>query len=132
MRFAEFKSGLQKRPLDRNYLLFGPDSYLLNQARDLLLKAFSGKLGAEISVSHAELSELAVEDVVNAAWHVPMFAPYQLIVVKGFMKLRENQAKKLDEYLKKPSDKTVLVFCAGELTREDKEKRIFRILEAST
>jgi DNA polymerase-3 subunit delta len=132
MKFAEFKSSLQKKTLARNYLLFGPDSYLLNQARDLLFKAIEEKMGTEISFSMMELSEVPIEDILNAARHVPMFAPQQLILVKGFMKLRENQARKLEEYLKKPSERTFLIFWTGELSREEKDKRIFKVLEAST
>jgi DNA polymerase-3 subunit delta len=132
MRFAEFKSSLQRRPLDRNYLLFGPDSYLMNQARDLLLKAIEEKTGAEISLSTMEVGEVPIEDVLNAARHVPMFALHQLILVKGFMKLRENQTRKLEEYLRKPNERTVLVFWTGELSREDKQKRIFKVLESAT
>ena len=48
------------------------------------------------------------------------------------MKLKENQAKKLEEYLKDPSDFTVLLFLAGELGKEDREKKIFKILESGT
>lgn len=132
MKFVQFKSSLQREQLDRNYLLFGSDSYLLNQAHDLLLKAIREKLGTEISFSTIELGDVPIEDVLNAAQHVPMFAPYQLILVKGFMKLRDNQLKKLEEYLKKPSKSTFLVFWTGELGREEKEKRVFRILEART
>jgi DNA polymerase-3 subunit delta len=132
MKFAEFKSSLQRKQLDRNYVLFGPDPYLLNQARDLLLKAIQEKVGTEISLSAMELGEVPIEDVLNAARHVPMFASQQLILVKGFMKLRENQTRKLEEYLKKPSERTFLIFWTGELTREEKEKRNFKILEAHT
>jgi len=43
MKFAEFKSSLQRKQLDRNYVLFGPDPYLLTQARDLLFEAIEEK-----------------------------------------------------------------------------------------
>jgi DNA polymerase III subunit delta len=132
MKFVEFKSSLERKQLDRNYLLFGSDSYLLNQARDLLFKAIKEKLGTEISFRTIELGDVSIEDVLNAAQHVPMFAPQQLILVKGFMKLRNNQVKKLEEYLKKPSKSTFLIFWTGELAREDKEKRVFRVLGAGT
>jgi len=132
MKFAEFKSSLQKKKLDRNYFLFGPDPYVLNQARDLLFKAIEEKVGTEVSLSTMELGEVPIEELLNTALHVPMFVSQQVILVKGFMKLREGQTKKLAEYLKKPSDRTFLIFWTGELTREDKEKRNFTTLETGT
>jgi DNA polymerase III subunit delta len=132
MKFSDFKASLQNKPLGRNYCFFGPDAYLVNQARELLLHAIQQNLGTEIKSCTVELGEVPLEEILNSALHVPMFEPQQMIVVKGFMRLRENQARKLEEYLGNPSDRTFLVFWAGEIGREEKEKRIFRILAAGT
>src|SRR5215831_11391191 len=115
MKFADFKSGLRKKPLARNYFFFGPDSYLLNQARDALLKVAQESLGAEIRYTTLDVGDVQIDEVLNAAWHVPMFTSRQMILVKSIMKLREPQAKRLEEYLRKPNDQTILVFWAGEL-----------------
>ncbi len=132
MRFSDFKASLLKKPLGRNYFIFGPDPYLLKQARDLLLQTIQQSLGSEIKPNTLDVGDVPLEEILNSALHVPMFASQQMIVVKGFMKLRENQARKLEEYLGNPSGRTFLVFWAGELAREEKEKRIFRILAAGT
>jgi DNA polymerase-3 subunit delta len=132
MKFADFKSSLRKKPLARNYCFFGPDSYLLNQARDALLKVVQESLGAEIRYITLDVGDVQIDEVLNAAWHVPMFTSRQMILVKSFMKLREPQAKRLEEYLRKPNDQTILVFWAGELAREERERRVFKILEVGT
>jgi len=132
MKFIEFKSTLQNAKLDRNYFLYGPDPYLLDQARQLLVYRTQEGLKEEIHFVRLELEETPVEVILRLARNLTIFARRQMIQVKGFMKLRENQGKKLEEYFRDPSDFTVLLFLAGELAKEDREKKIFKILESWT
>src|SRR5439155_20363227 len=132
MKFLEFKSTLQNAKLDRNYFLYGPDPYLLDQARQLLVYRTQEGLKEEIHFVRLELEETPVEVILRLARNLTIFARRQMIQVKGFMKLRENQGKKLEEYLRNPCELTVLLFLAGDLTREDREKKIFKILESRT
>jgi DNA polymerase-3 subunit delta len=61
-----------------------------------------------------------------------MFAPHQILLIKGIGKIRENQAAGLIEYFENPSPFTTLVFLAEELDRDEKKKKIFQLLEKWT
>lgn len=61
-----------------------------------------------------------------------MFTRRQIIQVRGVMRLREGQSRKLKEYLDDPSPFSYLVFLSGELSRDDRKKKVFEILENGT
>jgi DNA polymerase-3 subunit delta len=61
-----------------------------------------------------------------------MFAPTQLLVVKGVMKLREHQGKRLVQYFSNPNPQTIVLFLAGDLDRDQRKKKIFEILSSGT
>src|SRR5439155_11383989 len=132
MKFLELKSTLQNAKLDPHYFFHSPDPYLLDQTRQLLIRRIQDDLKEEIHLIKVDLEETPVDSILNVARNLTLFARRQMIQVKGFMKLRENQGKKLEEYLRNPCEPTVLLFLAGDLTREDREKKIFKILESRT
>ncbi len=132
MQFSEFKSMLRRDEFYRNYFLFGPDSYLIENAKEQLLNTIKEKGGGDLLQTNMDLEESSVDEVVNMARSLPLFAQKQMIAVKGVMKLREKQGKKLEEYFHNESPFTVMIFTAGSLDRSDKERKIFEILRRGT
>jgi DNA polymerase III subunit delta len=131
-RYSDFERGLQKMKLAANYFLFGPDTYLVEQARHALVRAAEDASQGELSTATVDLDECSVEELLNSAQSLSLFAPRQLILVKSVMKLRENQGKKLAAYLADPNPQTFMIFLAGDLDRDQRRKKIFEVLSSGT
>lgn len=127
MKISEFVPSLRKK-LPHNIFIFGSDSHFVEQAKQSLAKALTESLSGDLISTTLDLEDAPVEELINFANCLPMFATRQLIQVKGVMKLREAQAKKLGEYFKSPNPSTYLVFIAGELDRDQRKKKVFETL----
>jgi len=132
MNLAEFQANLKANRFHSQYFLFGPDPYLVQEARTKLLAAIQQRADGEVIQHVTDLDETPPAEFMNTARNLPLFAPRQVITVKGVMKLRENQARKFEEYFKNPSPFTTLIFVAGGLDKDDRKKKIFDILNSGT
>lgn len=130
IRYSEFEATLAKRQFHSNYLLLSTDACLLELAKQLLIRELESASEAQAAVTALDLDETPVEELLNAAQSFSMFAPRQVIVVHGVMKLRETQGRRLAQYFADPNPQTMLVFLAGELDRDQRKKKIFEILTA--
>lgn len=130
--FSDFEHELQKGRIDRNYFLFGPDSYLLATARNVLIQALERAHNGGALMDTLDLDEMSIDEVLNAARNLSMFGSHQIVQVKGVMKLRDTPCKKLADYLSRPNPAATLVFCMGEIDRDQRKKKIFEILSTLT
>jgi DNA polymerase-3 subunit delta len=131
-RYADFERSLQKVKLATNYFLFGPDTYLVEQARCAVVRAAEGETQGQLAPATVDLDEVSVDELLNSAQSLSLFAPRQVILVKSVMKLRENHGKKLGVYLADPNPQTLMMFLAGNLDRDQRKKKIFEILSSGT
>jgi len=132
IRYSDFEASLTKRKLQANYFLFGADSFLIELAVKQLTRVLEETSEGQIASIILDLDEISVEEFVNSAQSLSMFAPRQLLVVKGAMKLREHQGKRLAQYFSNPNPMTVALFLAGDLDRDQRKKKIFEILSSGT
>jgi DNA polymerase-3 subunit delta len=132
IRYTDFEASLTKRKFHANYFLFGADSFLIELAMKALTRALEESSEGQIVLVTLDLDETPVEEFVNTAQSLSMFAPRQLLVVKGAMKLREHQGKRLAPYFSNPNPQTVALFLAGDLDKDQKKKKIFEILSSAT
>ena len=124
IRYTDFEASLTKRKFHANYFLFGADSFLIELAVKGLTRALEEGSEGQIAPITLDLDETSVEEFVNTAQSLSMFAPRQLLVVKGAMKLREHQGKRLAPYFSNPNPQTVALFLAGDLrSAEEKDFR---------
>ncbi len=122
------------KPLDPglNHFILGPDPYLVEGAKNKLVKSIRDRVQEEVSLLGFDLEEQTMDELLAIARTLPLFARRQIIHVRGVLKLRENQAKRLGEYMENPSPSTVLIFTAGAADKEDRKRKIFQILAGST
>ena len=132
IRYTDFEASLTKRKLHANYFLFGADPFLIELAVKELTRAMEEASTGQFAAVAQDLDETSVEEFVNTAQSLSMFAPRQLLVVKGAMKLREHQGKRLARYFSNPNPQTVALFLAGDLDRDQRKKKIFEILCSGT
>jgi DNA polymerase III subunit delta len=132
IRYSDFEASLTKRKLQANYFLFGADPFLIELAVKQLTRALEETVEGQIAPKTLDLDETSVAEFLKSAQSLSMFAARQLLVVKGAMKLREHQGKRLAQYFSNPNPMTVALFLAGDLDRDQRKKKIFEILSLGT
>jgi len=132
IRYTDFEASLAKRKFHANYFLFGADPCLIELAVKGLTRAVQEANEGQVVPVTLDLDDTSVEEFVNTAQSLSMFAPRQLLVVKGVMKLREHQGKRLVQYFSNPNPQTIALFLAGDLDRDQRKKKIFDILSSGT
>lgn len=132
MSFAQFQTHLRQGKFSPAYFIFGPDAYLRDAARKALMEALGKAWGGEPPSSSIDLDQTRLDELLVSALTPSLFAPRQVLHIRGVMKLRDRQIKELADYLARPSPATVLVFLAGELSRDDRRKKIFKTLQAGS
>ena len=132
MSFARFQAHLRQGKFSPAYFIFGPDAYLRDAARKALMEALTRAWGGEPPSSNVDLDQTRLDELLASALTPSLFAPRQVVQVRGVMKLRDRQVRELADYLARPGTATVLVFLAGELGRDDRRKKIFKTLQAGS
>ena len=132
MSFSQFRAHLRQGKFSPAYFIFGPDAYLRDSARKALTEALTKAWGGEPPISSVDLDRTRLDELLASASTPSLFAPGQVLHIRGVMKLRDRQVKDLAGYLDRPSPATVLVFLAGELGRDDRRKKIFKTLQAGS
>jgi DNA polymerase-3 subunit delta len=115
-----------------NHFIFGAEPYLVEAAKNKLIKIIRERENEELPLDKLDLEERPLDELLTVCRTLPLFARRQIVQVKGAIKLKEGQAKRLAEYLLNPSPSTFLVFTAGALDKEDRKKRVFEILVHNT
>ena len=118
--------------LGLNHFVYGPDLYLVEAAKNKLVKTIQERVQAELSLVKFDLDEQTLDELLAIARTLPLFAASQIIQVKGALKLKENQAKRLGEYLESPSSSTFLIFTVGALDKDDRKRKIYQVLAQGT
>jgi len=125
-RPKDLTQALKQGTIERIYFLFGPETYLRDQAaraiadeamRDTLLREFN-----DISISLADGNAHAA---VAEAEQLPMMSSRRVIRVTDFTKLDEDNEAILLEYLERPVETSVVVFVANDI---DKRKKFAKTL----
>lgn len=91
------------------YLLHGSEPYFIDVISDLLEDVVLPEAERSFNLSVLYGKETKMQDLISMARRFPMMAKYQVIIVKEAQDLKEWD--KLESYVTKPLESTVLVFC---------------------
>ncbi len=120
------------------YLLYGPESFLKEEAADMIKKAiFPSEVEAAGNTQMYYGQELTLGELLSKASEYPMFTQKQLIIVRQFEKIRKpatkeqqkQQEEQLNRYIAKPAEFTVLILDADNVDKKDIEKTPFSLLK---
>lgn len=119
------------KPTDNSFL----PAYLLDGSdvlkRDRVVARLRARLEAlgDLSFNSEEFDARSVtgEEIVAACNTLPFMSPYRLIVVKDVDALKKQDSEPLVEYLKNPSDSSVLLLSADKLA---KNTRLYKAVSA--
>jgi DNA polymerase-3 subunit delta len=134
----DLRKQLQQKDIKPVYLLFGGETYL----RDLAAKTISdfalqdAQL-REFNESEISLAEVSFPQAIVAAEQLPMMANRRVVrlteanISASGKKdtIKEDDEKLLENYLKRPSESSVVIFVANEL---DKRRKMAKLLLENT
>ncbi|MGN0362013.1 MAG: DNA polymerase III subunit delta [Bilifractor sp.] len=105
------------------YLLYGPEAYLRNQYRDLLLHALVPE-GDTMNFSRYQGESADEREIIAQADTMPFFAERRVILIEnsGFFR---KKAEQLDQYMEKLPDYLIMIFVED---TADKRSRLYKLV----
>lgn len=91
------------------YLLYGEESYLVQQNKHNLMKFLTADMMDEMNINRYQGADTDVKQVIDMAETLPFFADYRVILVEDSGWFAEGN-ETLAEYLKKIPQTTIMVF----------------------
>ncbi|WP_181350601.1 DNA polymerase III subunit delta [Thalassobacillus sp. CUG 92003] len=133
MSYLETIKKLKQKKLSRLYLLYGTEMYLIQEIRRKILETGLTEDDMEMNVSHYDLEETPIEDVITDAETYPFLGEHKVIFAHNptFMKGKpdklpfEHHTDVLLRYAENPVDYSTLVIVAP-YEKLDERKKIFK------
>jgi len=134
MSYAEIMKQIKKEQISPVYLVYGSESYFIQQFRTAITEAVLGEDKDNMAVY--DLEETPVQEVIRDAETFPFFDERKLIIATNpvFLKAKpdslefEHDLTVLDAYLDNPADYSILVFIAS-YEKIDERKKISKQLK---
>lgn len=135
---------IKKKQFTPLYLLYGTESFLLNETKQLLIQEVLQDDEADFNLSTYDLEETPIEVAIEDAETLPFIGDKRLIILNnpGFLTAEKTKNKidhnlnKLESYIKEPAPYSIIVFsCPYEKLDERKKltkelKRNATVVEA--
>jgi len=134
MSIQETRNKIKKNQISPIYLLYGTESYFIQNLKNALTEQVLSGSTEDLSVY--DLQETPVEVVIGDAETIPFFGEKKLIIANNpvFVKGKpdklafEHKLEVLEEYLQSPVDFSILVFVAP-YEKMDERKKIVKQLK---
>ena len=124
----DLAQALKKGQIEPVYFLFGPETYLRDEAARLIAdQAMSGTLLREFNDSTFNLTSDDARDAIAAAEQLPMMSQRRIVRIKNLGKLKEADEEVLLNYVNRPVETSVVIFITEDI---DKRKKLARLLLA--
>jgi len=124
----DLTQALKKGQIEPVYLLFGPETYLRDQAARLIAdEAMRGTLLREFNDSTFNLTSDDARDAIAAAEQLPMMSPRRIVRIKSLGKLKDVAEEVLLNYVNRPVETSVVIFITEDI---DKRKKLAKLLLA--
>src|SRR5262245_12428563 len=124
----DLEQSLKKGQIGPVYFLYGPETYLRDQALRMIVDAaLQGTLLREFNDASFNLLSDDVRDAIAAAEQLPMMSERRVVRLRNFARLRESDEEALLAYVERPVDTSVMIFVGDDL---DKRKKLGKKLQA--
>src|SRR5256886_3130412 len=124
----DLTQALNKGQIEPVYFLFGPETYLRDEAARLIAdQAMSGTLLREFNDSTFNLTSDDARDAIAAAEQLPMMSQRRIVRIKNLGKLKEADEEVLLNYVNRPVETSVVIFITEDI---DKRKKLAKLLMA--
>lgn len=134
MSYLKALDQIKQQKIPPIMLLYGLESYFIQNLKDALLKAVLADSGEE-NLSVYDLEETPIEEVISDAETYPFFGDKKLIIANNPSFLSAKQVKlpfehnieRLEQYMKEPVDYSVILFIAP-FEKLDNRKKITKLM----
>lgn len=117
----ELLQSLKQGKIEPVYFLFGPESYLRDQAaRALADEALRETLLREFNDSTFSLRTGDARGAIAAAEQLPMMSPRRVVQIRDFSKLNETTEEILLSYIDRPVETSVVIFNTDDVDKRKK------------
>ncbi|OMP67623.1 DNA polymerase III subunit delta [Domibacillus epiphyticus] len=116
------------------YLLYGPEQYFIEEARNLLIKNVLDGDAADLNVTSFDMTEVPIDAAIEEAETLPFLGERKLVFVQNPLFFTaekskiDHDLKKLEQYLQDPSPYSILVFLAR-FEKMDERKKITKLIK---
>ena len=118
----DLEQSLKKGQIEPFYFLYGPETYLLDQAvREIVDTALRSTLLREFNDFSFYLFSDDVRDAIAAAEQLPMMSERRVIRLRNFGRLRDADEEILLAYIERPVETSVVIFAGDDI---DKRKKL--------
>ncbi|WP_114745257.1 DNA polymerase III subunit delta [Falsibacillus pallidus] len=127
---------IEKKQFSRLYLLYGTESFLLNETKMKLLEHVLDEEEMDFNFASYDLEETPIEAVIEDAETLPFMGEQRLLFLNNPVFLTAEKTKEkvehnlavLEAYLKEPAPFTILVFIAP-YEKLDERKKMTKLLK---
>jgi DNA polymerase-3 subunit delta len=132
---VDFWGKIKKQKLSSLYLLYGTETFLLNETYERIVRTVLSEEERDFNLSVYDCEETPIEAAIEDAETLPFFGekrivliknPYFLTAEKGKEKIEHN-VKKLEAYITSPSPFSIVIF-VGLYEKLDERKKITKLL----
>ncbi|MGZ5436256.1 MAG: DNA polymerase III subunit delta [Pyrinomonadaceae bacterium] len=117
----ELLQSLKQGKIEPVYFLFGPESYLRDQAaRAIADEALRETLLREFNDSTFSLRTGDARGAIAAAEQLPMMSPRRVVLIRDFSKLNETTEEILLRYIDRPVETSVVIFNTDDCDKRKK------------
>lgn len=117
----DLDQALKKGTIEPIYFLFGPESYLRDQAGSVIAdEALRGTLLREFNDSVFSLKDGDARPPVAAAEQLPMMSTRRVVRITDFTKLDEKNEEILLKYIERPVETSVVIFISEDIDKRKK------------
>lgn len=127
MRLSEYRAFFKEKKTDLLYLLFGPESVLIDRLCEHLKKEILGEAGSEFNFTPLSAADAPAARVLEEAQQLPLLAARRLILIKEADQFSKEDQEELAAYAESPAPSAVMVFVAHSV---DKRTRFYKSLSA--
>ena len=114
----DLEESLKKGQIAPFYYLYGPETYLRDQATSAIAEAaLEGTLLREFNDSSFSLFSSDVRDALAVAEQLPMMSSRRVVRLRNFARLTEDAEALLLAYLERPVETSVLIFIGDDIDK---------------
>lgn len=136
MSYIDVISKIKKGNLSPVYLLYGTESFLIEDTVHRIIEAGITEEEREFNLSKFEMTEHPVEIAVEEAYTFPFMGGRRIVIIKEAYFLTntkvqtkvDHNLKKLEEYLENPAPETIVIIHAP-YEKVDDRKKICKMLK---
>jgi DNA polymerase III subunit delta len=134
MSYTDALKAIKKKDFSPIYLLYGTESYFMQDIKEKIEKQFALSDGTNVSVY--DLEETPIQEVIADAEEYPFFSDHKLIVAHHpfFLKAKpdksavDHRLESLEQYAQTPAEWTTLVLLAP-YEKVDERKKIIKTIK---